>query len=108
MRDIKRHPLKEKTWILTDTTRLFGFVNYSFNYEVDTVHVANGLDSVVRAPMGVVLRQQWRVSATENGCSVLTEAVSIEASAAVMFTVTGGMDSSHRELRESLASLAEQ
>ena len=108
VKDIKRHPLKERTWVLTDTLRLFGFVNYSFNYEVDTTHVADGLDSVVRAPMGVVLRQNWRVSPAENGQSVLTEVVSVEASAIVMYSVTGNLDSSHRELREKLASLAEQ
>jgi hypothetical protein len=108
VKDIKRHPLSEKTWVLTDTIRLLGLVNYSFDYEVDATHIADGLDSVVRAPMGVVLHQQWRVSPAENGRSTLTEVVSVEASAFVMVTVTGNMDSSHRKLREKIAALAER
>lgn len=106
--DIKRHPVKEKTWIATDTTRLFGFINYSFDYEIEATNVADGLDSVVHAPLGVVLRQKWRVLSAENGHSTLTEMVSIEASVFVMFTVTSNLDSSHRELREKIAALAEQ
>jgi len=93
---------------VTDTTRLFGFINYSFDYEVEATNVANGLDSVVRAPLGVVLRQQWRVLSAENGRSTLTEMVSIEASAFVVYTVTSNLDSSHREIREKIAALAEQ
>jgi len=108
VKDVKQHPLKENTWVLTDTTRLFGLIDYSFDYEIDTTNVADGMDSVVRAPLGVVLRQQWRVSPAENGRSVLTEIVSVEASAIVMFIVTANLDSSHRELREKLASLAER
>lgn len=106
--DIKRHPLKERTWIVTDTTRLFGFINYTFDYEIETTNVADGLDSVVHAPLGVVLRQQWRALSAENGQSTLTEAVSVEASHLVMYTVTSNLDSSHREIREKVAALAEQ
>ena len=108
VKDIKQHPLKENTWVLTDTIRLFGLIDYSFDYEIDTTNVADGMDSVVRAPMGVVLRQQWRVLPAENRRSVLTEIVSVEASAIIMYTLTANLDSSHRELRERLASLAEQ
>ena len=93
---------------MTDNIRLFGFMNYSFDYEIEATNVADGLDSVVRAPLGVILRQQWRASSAENGQSTLTERVSIEASVFVMFTVTGNMDSSHKELREKIAALAEQ
>jgi hypothetical protein len=108
VKDINRHPLKEGTWVVTDTIRFFGFLDYSFDYEIETINLADGLDSVVRAPMGVVLRQQWRAPSAENGRSILTEVVSIEASAFVMYSVTRNLDSSHRELREKLASLAEQ
>ena len=47
-------------------------------------------------------------SSAEIGQSTLTETVSVEASVFVMFTVTGNMDSSHKELREKVAALAEQ
>jgi hypothetical protein len=93
--------------VVTDTIRLLGFINYSFDYEIEATNVADGLDSVTHAPLGVVLRQQWRASA-ENGRSTLTEMVSIEASVFVMHTVTSNLDSSHRELHERIASLAEQ
>ena len=94
---------------MTDTTRLFGFINYSFDFEIEATNVADGLDSVVHAPLGVVLWQQWRALPAENGRSTsLTEVVSIEASVFVMYTVTSNLDSSHRELREKIASLAEQ
>ena len=108
VKDIKQHPLKERTWIATDTIRLFGVINYSFDYEIEATNVANGLDSVAHAPLGVVLGQQWRVLSAENGHSTLTEMVSIEASAFVMYTVTNNLDSSHREIREKIAALAEQ
>jgi hypothetical protein len=106
VKDVKRHPKKDGTWIVTDVIRLFGFINYSFDYEVDATSVADGQDSVVRAPLGVVLCQQWRVAPAQNGQSTLTEAVSVEASVLVMHTVTGNLDSSHRELRDKIAALA--
>src|SRR5258706_2405576 len=96
VKDIKRHPLKERTWIVTDTTRLFCFINYSFDYEVEATYVANGLDSVVRAPLGVVLRQPCSVLSAENCQFTLTEIVSIEAYAFVMYIVTSNLDFSHR------------
>lgn len=80
VKDIKRYLLKERTCVVTDPTCLFGTINYSFvrlqNCAID------GLDSVVRAPLGVVLRQQWRAPSAQDGRSTLTEIVSLDLNAA--------------------------
>lgn len=78
---------------ITDTVPILGSIAATIDYTVDTTSSKNGLNSIVHAPMGVELKDNWSVAAgAKSGTSVVTESVDVSASRVVMLTVTSNLD----------------
>jgi hypothetical protein len=106
---VKPNPDKTDSFIVTDKVPLLGeILPLNFNYNVDATFTPDGMKSIVNAPLGVKLKDDWVVTpGTANGTSVVTETVAVEATSFTMFTVTSNLDDSHKKLLQDLAKLAE-
>lgn len=106
---MRPNPDKTNSFIVTDKVPLLGdILPLDLDYTVDANFTSDGLRSVVNAPLGVKLKDDWVVvPGPTNGTSVVTENVTVEATVLTMFTVTSNLDDSHKKLLQDLAKLAE-
>lgn len=93
---------KEHAWKVTDRIMFLGIIPYSVNYEISAVHVEDGSDISVSAPMGTRSFSKWRVTGgEETGCTVIEEA-SIEAPGYLLPFIKRTLKQSHEKMLERM------
>ena len=86
-------PNENGKFSITDKVPILGIFNPEVTYSCETVQTPDGVDVVTSAPLGVTIKDTWRVVAgAEEGTSLVTEDVEITANALVLPTVTGNLE----------------
>ncbi|KAJ7584400.1 hypothetical protein C8J56DRAFT_151454 [Mycena floridula] len=102
---VEQDPADPSLYTVTDNLTVFGFYKTTTAFTIRFFPKSDGLDSVVNASAGTVLKGKWRFRTDEEGISWISDEVEIEAMFLMRPFIVGTLTKAHEKILDRMVEM---